>query len=267
MFDLYLFDDGGDASAESSTATETPNSDNGVATQDGWAKAKEQYHDDYSKEMSEAIKTRLKASKEKEAELNNRLSQYEALQKSLAKRYGTDDIAELDNRVRNDEGWIKAEADRRGMSVEATKLQMELEYRDAQERERLQALEREAKVQADVLRWRGEEAQLRKTFPNFVLDEEFENPKFSDLLTIGWSVEDAYHAVHSKELLQGGMQTAYEKGRENLSASIQANANRPTSNGVSSQGANIQNFNFKTMSDEEFDKVREDIKAGRIKLK
>ena len=131
MLDIYLFDEGGDASAESSTAG-TPDSGEGVATQDGWAKAKEQFHDDYSKEMSEAIKNRLKAQKGKEAELNAKIAQYEKLQKSLSKRYGTDDLVELDNRVRNDETWIRAEADRRGMSIEATKLQMELEYRDAQ---------------------------------------------------------------------------------------------------------------------------------------
>lgn len=265
MFDLFLFDEGGDASAESSAAG-TPDSGDGVATQDGWAKAKEQFHDEYSKEMSAAIQNRLSKSKEKEAELNNRINQYEGLRKSLAKRYGTDDLTELDNRVRNDEGWIKAEADRRGMSVEATKLQMELEYRDAQERERNAAIAREAKFQSDVLRWRGEEIELKKTFPNFVLDEEFENPRFYDLITTGWSLEDAYEAVHAKELIQGSMQHAYEKGRENLSNSIQANANRPTSNGVSSQGANITNYDFKKMSNEEFDKFREDVRAGRIKL-
>ena len=265
MLDIYLFDEGGDASAESSAAG-TPDSGEGVATQDGWAKAKEQYHDDYSKEMSEAIKNRLKAQKGKEAELNARIAQYEKLQKSLSKRYGTDDLVELDNRVRNDEAWIRSEADRRGMSVEATKLQMELEYRDAQERERNEALAKEAEVQQNVLRWRGEELELRKTFPNFVLDEEFENPKFSDLLMRGWSVGDAYEAIHAKELIQGSMQHAYEKGRENLSNSIQANANRPTSNGVSSQGANITKYDFKKMSDDEFDKFREDLRAGRVKL-
>ena len=152
------------------------------------------------------------------------------------------------------------------MSVEATKLQMELEYRDAQERERNAAIAREAKFQSDVLRWRGEEIELRKTFPNFVLDEEFENPRFYDLITTGWSLEDAYEAVHAKELIQGSMQHAYEKGRENLSNSIQANANRPASNGVSSQGANITKYDFKKMTNEEFDKFREDVRAGRIKL-
>ena len=266
MLDIYLFDEGGDASADSSAAVGTSDSGEGVATQDGWAKAKEQFHDDYSKEMSEAIQKRLSKSKEKEAELNARISQFEALQKSLAKRYGTDDLLELDSRVRNDESWIKAEADRRGMSVEATKLQMELEYRDAQERERNEAIAREAKIQADVLRWRGEERELQKTFPNYVLDEEFENPRFYNLLTNGWSVGDAYEAVHAKELIQGSMQHAYEKGRENLSSSIQANANRPTSNGVSSQGANITQYDFKKMTDEEFDKFREDLRAGRVKL-
>lgn len=235
MFLLNLFADGADSapageSASADTSTETPTSDN-TGSQPEEEKL-------YTKtDMSNAVKERVKNFKAREAEANQRINAYGELHRILADRYGTDDLAQLQERLLGDDLYIEQESIKRNMSKEATKLQIEREYREKREFERARAEAEERERQENVIRWRNEEAELQKTFPNFDLTTEFEDPTFAQMLMSGVPVRNAYMALHAEDIIQGGVQVAYEKGREAVASSIAANAGRPLENGVSNKPA------------------------------
>ena len=257
MFKLFLFDEGGEAAAAPSTAPETPSD---APARDTGSQPEEKL---YTKtDMSNAVKERVKGFKAREAEANQKIASYGELHRILADRYGTDDIAELQNRIIGDDLYVEAESVKRNMSKEATKLQLEREYREKREFERAKAEADEAKRQADVLRWRGEEVELRKTFPSFDLSTEFENPAFANLLMNNIPVRDAYMAIHANDIFQGTVQHAFEKGKEAVAASIAANANRPLENGVSSKPAINTRKDISKLTNAEMDEIDAQVSRG-----
>ena len=252
MFKLNLFDEG----AESSTA-ETPSASSPEET---GSQPEEKL---YTKtDMSNAVKERVKSLKAKEAEANERLKSYDELHRRLAARYGTDDIAELQEKILSDDLFIESESVKRNMGKEATRLQIEREYRERRELERAREAQAEAERQKNVIQWRAEEAELQQTFPNFSLNEEWENPQFADLLMSGIPVRNAYMALHAEDIMQGSVQVAYEKGREAVASSIAANAGRPLENGVSSKPAVNTAKKISELTDSEMDAISERVRRG-----
>lgn len=231
MFLLNLFAEGAESAPAEDTSSETTDSSVDTGSQPEEEKL-------YTKtDMSNAVKERVKNLKAREEQANKRIASYGELHRILTDRYGTDDINELQERLLGDDLYIEQESIKRNMSKEATKLQIEREYREKREFERARAEAEERERQENVLRWRGEEVELQKTFPNFDLAEEFEDPTFAQMLMSGVPVRNAYMAIHAEDIIQGGVQVAYEKGREAVASSVAANANRPLENGASSKPA------------------------------
>lgn len=258
MFKLRLFDgEAAPSAAEAETSTETQSEgSNATGSQPEEEKL-------YTKtDMSNAVKERVKNYKAREAENAQKLGQYSELHRILSDRYGTDDIAELQNRIIGDDLYIEQESVKRNMSKEATRLQVEREYREKREFERARAEAEEAKRQADVLRWRGEEVELKKTFPNFDLSTEFEDPQFADLLMRGVPVRNAYMAIHAEDIIKGGVQVAFEKGKEAVASSIAANASRPLENGVSSKPAVNTRKDISKLTNAEMDEIDARVRRG-----
>ena len=83
--------------------------------------------------------------------------------------------------------------------------------------------------------------KLKETYPGFDLQAELENPVFARLTAPGSliSLEDAYFAVHRKEIQTAAMQVAAQKTAQQISNSIQAGQRRPAENGSTSQAASI----------------------------
>lgn len=258
MFYLKLFDEGA-APAESSTA-ETSTSETATAETGSQPEEEKLYT---KTDMSNAVKERVKNFKQREAEANQRISAYGELHRILADRYGTDDIAELQNRLIGDDLYIEQESIKRNMSKEATRLQVEREYREKREFERAKAEREEQERRENVLRWRREETELQKTFPSFDLNTEFEtNSKFAQRLMNGESVRDAYMVDHWEDVVKGGVQVAYEKGREAVANTIAANAGRPLENGVSSKPAVNTSKDVSKLTNAEMDDIDARVRRG-----
>lgn len=262
MFLLNLFADGADSApageaAEASTETSTSEtSTEGTGSQPEEEKL-------YTKtDMSNAVKERVKNFKAREAEANERINAYGELHRILADRYGTDDIEQLQERLLGDDLYIEQESIKRNMSKEATRLQIEREYREKREFERAKAEAEERERQENVTRWRNEEAELQKTFPNFDLTTEFEDPTFAQLLISGVPVRSAYMALHADDIIQGGVQVAFERGKEAVASSIQANAKRPLENGVSSKPAVNTKKDISKLTKAEMDDIDERVRRG-----
>ena len=101
--------------------------------------------------------------------------------------------------------------------------------------------------------------QMKICFPGFDLRQELQNPVFARMTApgVGLSVEDAYYAVHRRELQSAAVQVA----KQQVSNAIAAGARRPRENGLSGQAPAVSTFDYRTASRQE----REDLKR-RIRL-
>lgn len=265
MFILNLFDEGAAAPAESSPATEgkTPSPEAGTETAKDGAAPQKEGRTFTQEEVENIVKGRLKNSNGRLQEAQSRLDSLTPLIQTLHTRYQTEDISSIIEAINNDDGYIRTEAERRGLSPEATRTVLELE----REKARLEAArdqeERDRQWQEKVTKWRGEETKLKEEFPNFSLDEEFENPTFRAMLGQGLSVRNAYMGLHVDEIIKGSIQHAVERGMEIQADNIRANATRPSENALASQGAITTHKKISEMSDDEFAVLEEKVRRSK----
>ena len=89
-------------------------------------------------------------------------------------------------------------------------------------------------VQGLHARWAAEEAALRRSQPEFNLQQELRNPEMRRLMQMpGMRVQDAYRLTHYDENLR----TAAQAVEQGVVERIQQRAARPTENGIRPGGA------------------------------
>jgi len=119
------------------------------------------------------------------------------------------------------------------------------------------ALEQQFRNHFRELERQAEEMKLY--FPGFDLRQELRNPVFARMTApgVGLSVEDAFYAVHRRELQSAAVQAA----KRQVSSAIASGAMRPRENGLSGQAPAVSSFDYRSASKEQ----REDLKR-RIRL-
>ncbi len=106
---------------------------------------------------------------------------------------------------------------------------------------------------------------LRETFPDFDLRTELADPVFVRLTSpmVGLSVEDAYYAIHHREITEAGAQAAAEA----LGNSIQAGKNMPNENGSVQRGTPDGSYRPLAELSPEERKLRMDmIRSGKLRF-
>ena len=166
----------------------------------------------------------------------------------MARKYGIDaedisklDVQALNKAVTEDKAYYEELADELGIPVEEAMRIDQLERRNKLlEHQNEQTLE-QRRLQEHFDGLVQQAAKLQETYPGFDLQTELENPVFARLTAPGSliSVEDAYFAVHRKEIQTAAMQVAAQKTAQQISNSIQAGQRRPAENGSASQAASI----------------------------
>ena len=110
---------------------------------------------------------------------------------------------------------------------------------------------------------------MKKVFPKFNLQKELQNPVFVRMTApnSGLSVEDAYYAVHRKEIMAAGMQVTAQKTAQQISNSIQAGSRRPNEAGTTGQAPSVTTFDYRNASPEQRkafkDHIRSEAAQGR----
>lgn len=93
-----------------------------------------------------------------------------------------------------------------------------------------------------------EQAEAMKTvFPKFDLRTEMQNPVFRRMTSpdSGLTVEDAYYAVHRKEIQAASNQVIASKTAQMVSNAIQSGSRRPDETGTASQAPSVTTFNYR----------------------
>ena len=101
-----------------------------------------------------------------------------------------------------------------------------------------------------------------------MLYPELQNPVFARMTAPGtgiMSVEDAYRAVHRKEIEAAQSQVIAQRTAEKISNSIQAGSRRPDENGTSGQSASVTTFDYSRASKEQREALKREIYAAKAR--
>jgi hypothetical protein len=184
----------------------------------------------------------------------------------LARQHNIDienlDYEALSKAISDDSQYYEEKALEMGTSIEtAKKIDQEERTTARQQREEARTLEQQ-KIQMHIQKLEQQGEAMKATFPNFDLRVELQNPAFARMTSpnVGISVEDAYYAVHRKEIQEASMRVTAQKTAEKLSNAIQAGSRRPVENGTSGQAASVTKFDYRKASPEQREALKKAIR-------
>lgn len=237
------------AAAENTTPTETKT--DGEAAKISWDEF--MADPENNKRMQSIVQSRLRSAKNAEESLNKLTPAVEV----LARKYKLDpenmDYDALAKAISDDDSYYEDKALEMGVSVETAKKIDQKERNEAREKVQNARTLQEERITQHFQNLEQQAEGMKKVFPNFDLRKELQNPVFARMThpNVGISVEDAYHAVHRKEIQSVAMQVTAEKTAEKISNAIQAGSRRPDESGTSSQGPSVSTFNYRAASKEQ----------------
>ena len=242
------------------------------APAEAWADVKKRYSAEYGADVRAAVNERFKNHEAADKRLNEAMETLAA----IAPFYGVQsdasgnlDLAQLKDKIQNDRHWYEQIAMEKGIPVETAMLIHQLEMQQKQrEAENRRSLEQE-QLQKHFEGLRQQEGALKNEFPDFSLEAALQDPVFVRMTSPGggYTVKQAYFALHGDELLQRrSAQTAAET-QKNMSRAIQSGAMRPQENGMAGNGGGVPAQNFAAMTREQWKEFNRRAQAGeRIRI-
>ena len=222
---------------------------------------------EYNKQMQATVQQRLKTAKAAEENLAKLAPALEL----LAQRHGLDaksmDYEALAKAINDDDVYYEDKALEQGKPLDEIKRKDQQERADVlKQRQEAETLE-EQRMRTHIAKIEQQAEAMKKVFPNFSLQEEMKNPYFVRMThpNIGISVEDAYHAIHHKEIMSAGMQVTAQQTAQKISNAIQAGARRPDENGTTGQSASVTTFDYSKASKAQRDALKREIFAARAR--
>ena len=219
---------------------------------------------EYNKQMQATIQARLRSAKGAEETLGKLTPALEL----LARQQGLDpaniDYDALAQAITNDESFYEDKALEMGVSVETAKKIDQQERETArQQREQERTLEQQ-KIDSRFNQIFQQSEEMKKVFPNFDLKTEMQNPAFARMMApdMPFTVEQAYYAVHYKDLQKAAMQVTAQKTAQKISNAIQAGSRRPDENGTSGQAPSVTTFDYRSMSPQQREALKKRIRSG-----
>ena len=218
---------------------------------------------EYNKQMQAVVQSRLRSAKGAEEALQKMTPAFEV----LARKHGLDpnniDYEALAKKIDDDEQYYEDKALEMGVSIEeAKKLDQKQRNEVRQQRQEAMTLEQK-KIQDHIMSLERQAEEMKKVFPKFDLRTELKNPVFARMTApnSGLTLEDAYYAIHRKELQTAAMHATANATRQQISNAIQANGRRPQENGTSGQAPSVTHFDYSKASKEQRQALKDFIKS------
>lgn len=236
----------------------------GETIEQRWEQAKKgEFAEMYGRDVQNAIRDRFKNQADTAAALNK----LEPMLKVLRDRAGVESNDDLIHHVMDDDSLYEDAANEAGMTVPAYKQFLQIK----QERDEAQAREAEDQRKAALeTHFRGlvEQGQkLKESYPDFDLRAELENPQFVRLTSpeVGVSVEDAYFAVHHKELAPAMMAYGMQRAKQQMGQTLQARSARPAEGAMRAQGQPAAEVKLdpSRMTRAERNEIKRQVRMGR----
>ena len=245
--------------AAADTETEEPNTE--TKARMSWDEIKAD--PEYNREIQAIVQSRLRSAKAAEETLGKLTPALEM----QALKFGLDpsniDYDELAKRMADREAYVEDKALREGVTYDEADRAVDNELKAASEKRQQRTLEEQA-FQNHIMKLEQQGEAMKKVFPNFDLRKELQIPAFARMTSpnVGISVEDAYYAVHRKELQTAAMQVTAQKTAQMISNSIASGSRRPDENGTSGQAPSVTTFDYRSMSPERRNALKQRIRSG-----
>lgn len=239
----------------------------GPSIEERWENMKKgEFAEMYGRDVQNAIKDRFK----NQADANEKINALEPMLKVLRERAGVETNEDLVKHVMDDDSLYEEAASEAGMTIPAYKQFMAMK----QERDAAQAREQEDQRTAMInqhfqnLVRQGEE--LKKQFPNFDLQKELENPAFFRMTQpgVGLPVEDAYFAIHRKELAPQMLAYGMQRAKTQMGQTLQAQQKRPQEGAMRQQGqaAEVMKLDPARMTRQERERIKQEIRLNKRRV-
>lgn len=219
---------------------------------------------EYNKQMQATIRARLKTAGTAEETLAKMAPALEV----LARKHGQDpanpDYEALAKAINDDDAYYEDKALEMGVTVETAK---RIDQQDRDQAREARNLEQQ-KLHDHFVKLEQQGEALKKVFPKFDLRTELQNPAFARMVAPGkgiMSVEDAYKAVHRKEIEAAQSQVIAQQTAQKISNAIQAGSRRPDENGTSGQSASVTTFDYSKASKEQREALKREIYAAKAR--
>lgn len=188
------------------------------------------YKEDYQRKVQATIADRLKGSKQREEKVA-------PLIQALAEQYGkeADDLDGIREAMENDSNRTERNMLDLGVDERTAKRLAEIKANNEKRKQQAEAERREMMRQEHFKNLQSQAEQMKQLYPGFDLEHELKDTRYFDLTTPekGLSLEEAYMAIHGKEIMASAMQYAVERSAQKVAASVQSNSRRPSEAGVS----------------------------------
>ena len=109
-----------------------------------------------------------------------------------------------------------------------------------------------------------QEQAFQTVVPGFDLRQELRNPLFARLTApgVGLSVEDAFYAVHRKELQEKSMQAAAQQATRMISNAIASGSHRPEESGAAAQAPSVSRFDYRSATPQQRQALKDAIRRA-----
>ena len=221
---------------------------------------KGEYKDLFERRMQDAVRKRLKGTKDT-------VDRYKALSpvvEMLERRYGVKagDAEALREAIEEDDRFYEAEAAERGMPVEQYKAVKKMELENQRLRQAMNEQESRESASRLYQQWLEQEQTMRQVYPQFDLQGELENEQFLQLMRSGVDMRTAYEVVHKDEIIPAAMQFAAKAAERKVVNKIRANGSRPVENGVQDQSASLAKTNVSQLSKADREEIVRRVERG-----
>ena len=232
-----------------------------------WAEVKKgEFADLYGRDVQNAVQDRFR----NQEDLNARLNALEPMLQILRDRAGVKTDDELIHHVMDDDSLYEEEADAAGMTVSAYRTFKELEAQNQELRQREEQTIQDQMFRNHFGKLVQQAEEFKKQLPDFDLMKTLqEDPNFVKLTSpeVGLSVEDAFFALHRKEMMPQAMAMGMERAKQQMGQTIQAQRRRPTEGAMKAGGqpaAADFNINFRQLKPGERKKIYDLIHKGKL---
>lgn len=255
--------------ADGSTGAQTAEK----SIEERWNEAKKgEFAEFYGRDVQSAIQDRFRNQADANEQLkaaNEQLHKLEPMLKVLMDRGEFKDVDELIHHVMDDDSLYEEAASEAGMTVEAYKQFKEIERQRNEMAAREQQNIQEQRIREHYGKLCQQAEGMKAMFPDFDLTKELKDPQFFRMTSIegGISVEDAYFAIHHKELAPQMLAYGMERAKQQMGQTLQAQRRRPAEGAMKTQGqpaAADFNIDPRSLSRPERNRIYELIHKGKM---
>lgn len=151
----------------------------------------------------------------------------------LMSRYGTQDLALLQQALERDGDWWRTYAQAQGITEDQARARLQMDGELEAKRRQSARQEGQQRAEAQMRQWAGEARELQKRYPDFDIRAAMADETFRSLLRSRVPMRAAYEVANLERIKGAVAARAAREAEAKLTATIRANGARPVEGGAS----------------------------------